>query len=273
MDHNILRGWYLVNCRVFGTVTNRYLLIEILGGIADTDMKFKGIDGINFLRFGALECAGCHVGWDEADYPIDSEDYLIKRELMKLKRHFPEPVDLFSMPCMASQTSTILYILPTLLVVRVPFRPCQLSPLERRACLSCYRTYDRTRGPHMVSDRCINRWSVSSSGGSPSLLSPVLGTTVLPLFLLIILSQPSSMLVPLLLVLFLLLVLMVENLAILPDNVMTTTDPAFPIIHRYTHLQLLLLIQCLFLTGHPFLAIPPLPQVPFNQRHPTISRK
>ena len=63
-------------------------------------------------------------------------------------------------------------------------------------------------------------------------------------------KQPPLMLVPLLLVMFLLLVFIVVNLAILSGNVMTLTEPAFPILHRYTHLKLLLLIHCLFLTGH-----------------------
>ena len=86
------------------------------------------------------------------------------------------------------------------------------------------------------------------------LLCPVLDTTALPLSLLIVLGQPPPMLVPLLLVLFLLLVCIVVNLATLSGNAMIITDPAVPILHMYTHLQLLLPIHYLFLTGHPFLA-------------------
>ena len=106
----------------------------------------------------------------------------------------------------------------------------------------------------------------------PPLLCLVLGTVAPPLSLLVILRQPPPMLVPLLLVLFLLLVCIVVSMAIPPGNAMTITNPALPILHRYTHLQLLLLIHLLFLTGHPFLAITPLPQVTFNQRYPTIPR-
>ena len=100
------------------------------------------------------------------------------------------------------------------------------------------------------------------------LLCPVLGATALPLSLLIILYQPPPVLVPLLLVPFLLFVFIVVNVAIPSGNTMTLTDPALPILHRCTHLQLL--IHCLFLTGHLFPAIPTLPQVTFNQRYPTI---
>ena len=35
-----------------------------------------------------------------------------------------------------------------------------------------YRAYGRARGPHMVSDICINRWSVRSTHGSPPLAMP-----------------------------------------------------------------------------------------------------
>ena len=64
--------------QVTGDMANRYFLIEIPGGIADADMKFKGIDRIHLLRFSPFECAGYIVGWHEADYPIDCEDYLFE---------------------------------------------------------------------------------------------------------------------------------------------------------------------------------------------------
>ena len=96
--------------------------------------------------------------------------------------------------------------------------------------------------------------------GIPPLLCPVQGAAALPISLLLDLSQPPPMWVPLLLVLYLLLVFIVVNLAIMSGNAMTITDLALPIPHRYTHLQLLLLIHCLFLTGNAFLAIPLCPR-------------
>ena len=80
-------------------------------------MKFIEIDGIHLLRFSAFDCAGFQVGWDEANYPIDCEDYLIEREFRRLKRCHPDSVDLLSPVCMTSQTSTILHAQPILLVV------------------------------------------------------------------------------------------------------------------------------------------------------------
>ena len=57
---------------------------------------------------------------------------------------------------------------------RVPLRTCRLSPSERRVCFPSYRACDKARGPHMVSERCINRWSVSPTHGSlpPAMPSP-----------------------------------------------------------------------------------------------------
>ena len=66
-------------------LANRYFLIEVPGGIVDVYMKFKGIDDIHLLRFSVFKCAEYQVGWDEADYPIDCEDFLIKGEFRKLK--------------------------------------------------------------------------------------------------------------------------------------------------------------------------------------------
>ena len=86
----------VVSGELHGTwdMPSRYIFIEVPVGIADAYMKFKGIDGIHLLRFSAFECAGYQVGWDENDYPIDCEDYLIEREFRKLKRHCPDQMDL-----------------------------------------------------------------------------------------------------------------------------------------------------------------------------------
>ena len=142
------------------------------------------------MTFSAFECAGYQVGWPEVDSPIDSEDYLIEREFRKLKRHCPDPVDLPFL-CMLGFTDFYNPACPAHLVSSsVPLRSCRLSPSESRACLSSCIAYDRARGPHMVSDKCINRWSASPTHGSPPLFIPVLVTIALPLFLLAILSQP-----------------------------------------------------------------------------------
>ena len=59
-------------------MANWYFLIEVPGGIADAYIKFKGIDWIHPLRFSAFECTGYQVDWDEADYAIDCEVFLIE---------------------------------------------------------------------------------------------------------------------------------------------------------------------------------------------------
>ena len=109
----------VVSGKLQGTwdMANRYFLIEVPSGIADTYMKVKGIDGIHLLRFSAFECAGYQVGW-VADYPIDCEDYLIEREFRKLKRCCPDTETYLFSACMASQTSTVWCAQPTLLVVQ-----------------------------------------------------------------------------------------------------------------------------------------------------------
>ena len=55
---------------------------------------------------------------------------------------------------------------------RVPLRPFRLSPSERKEYFPSYRACDRVRGPHIVLDGCINRWSVSPTHGSPTPTMP-----------------------------------------------------------------------------------------------------
>ena len=212
--------------------------------------------GIHLLRFTAFECTGYQVGWDEADYPTDCEDFLIEREFRKLKRCHPDPVDL-SFPCMHGCTDFHNPAHPACLDNGIiPLRPCRLSP-ERRVHFPSYRAYYRARGHHIASDRHINRWPVSPTHGStlPAMPSPRhCSPSPLPTHHS---KSTSSYVGSLLLVLVLLLVFIVVNLAIPSGNAMTIADPALPILHRNTQLQLLLLIHYLFLTGHLFLAIPP----------------
>ena len=138
---------------------------------------------------------------------------------------------------------------------RVPWKPHRFSPSERRVCFPSYRAHDRARVLIWCQmDALIDGLSAQLIVVHP-LLCPVLHAIALLLSLLI-LNQPPPVLVPLFLVLFLLPVFTVVSLAILSGNAMISTDPAVPILHRYTYLQLLL-IYCLFLTGHPFLAISP----------------
>ena len=76
-------------------------------------------------------------------------------------------------PCMHGFTDFCNPVHPAHLVGGVvPLRPCRLSPSEMRANFPSYKAYDRTRGPYMVSDRCINRWSVSQAHVSPSPVMP-----------------------------------------------------------------------------------------------------
>ena len=105
-------------------MANRYFLAEVPGGITDTYIKSKGIDGIPLLRFTAFEYAGYQVGWDEADYPIDCEDYLIKREFRELKGTTQTLQTYLSSACRASQTSTILHGPACLLQSYMPSLPC-----------------------------------------------------------------------------------------------------------------------------------------------------
>ena len=236
-------------------------------------MKFKGIDGIHLLRFSAFESAGYQVGWDEADYPTDCEHYLTERESSEscwgsLVTNQTQWTYFFP-ACMDSQTSTILCTQPALLVVEslwdlteyLLLKGGHASPhigpvIRPEVLIWCQMNV-------LIEDLLDQLMVVHPS------LCQVLGAKPLS----IILNQPPSLLVPLLLVLFLLFVFTVVNVAILPGNSMTLTDPAHPILYRDTHLHLLLLIHCLFLTGNPFLAIPLLPLITFNQKYPTIPRE
>ena len=151
-------------------MTKRYFLIGLPGGIVHADMRFQGIDRIHLLRFSAFECAGYQVIWDEADYPIDCEDYLIEREFRKLKRHCPDPASL-PFPHMHAFTDFYIPACPAHFVGgRVPLRlstTCRSSSSERRVCFPFCRACDRTRGPHMVSYTCINRGPVCPTHGGP----------------------------------------------------------------------------------------------------------
>ena len=164
----------VVSGKLKGTwdMANRYFLVEVPGGIDDAYIKFKGIDGIHLLRFNAFECAGYQVDWDEADYPIDCEDYIIEREFRQLKRFHPHPVEL-TFPCVHGFRDFYCpAFLACLVGGRVPLGLCRFSLCERRAQLSLYRACDKARGPHMVSDRCINRWSISPTHGNPPPVVP-----------------------------------------------------------------------------------------------------
>ena len=66
-------------------MANRYFLIEVPAGIADANMRFRGVDGIHLLRFSAFECSGYEVDWGDVDDSIDCEEHLFKREFQKLK--------------------------------------------------------------------------------------------------------------------------------------------------------------------------------------------
>ena len=150
----------------FVDMANRYFLIEVPGGIADAYIKFKGNDGIHLLRFSAFECAGYQVGWDEADYPIDCEDYLIEREFMKLKRCHPDPVDL---PFPHIHGFTDFYnpaCLVCLVGGRVPLSYHRLSPSEMR---ECFPLIGPETGPGVIIYHDYNRpWSPSSSQVHPT---------------------------------------------------------------------------------------------------------
>ena len=185
--------------------------------------------------------------------------------------HCPDAVDL-AFSHMHGFTDFYNPVHPVHLVgSRVLLRPHRLSPSERRVCFPSYRACDRARGPHMVSDRCINRWYVSPIHGTPPPAMPSprhCSSSTLPTHhskstSSCVGSPPPPSPVPL-------AVFIVVNLATLSGNAMTITNPALPILCRYTHLQLLLMMYCLFITGHPFLVIPLLPQVTFNQRYPAI---
>ena len=74
-------------------MANRYFLTEVLVGITDAYMTFRGVDGIHLIRFNAFECSGYKVSWSDGDYPIDYMDYFIEREFQMLKRRHPAPTE------------------------------------------------------------------------------------------------------------------------------------------------------------------------------------
>ena len=94
--------------------------------------------------------------------PLICEDYLIEGEFRKLKWCHPDPVDL-PFPCMHGLTDFCNPACPAYFVGGRVSEILQLSLSESRVYLSSSMAYDRARGPHMVSDKCINRWSVSST--------------------------------------------------------------------------------------------------------------
>ena len=48
-------------------------------GIAEAYMQFHGVDGVHVLRVTSYECSVFYVGWEDLDYPVDREEFLIER--------------------------------------------------------------------------------------------------------------------------------------------------------------------------------------------------
>ena len=147
-------------------MANRYFLIEVPVGIADAYTKFRDVHGIQLLIFSAFECSGYEVGWVDVDYPIDCEDYLIEREFQRLKRRCLAPTE-HPFSCMQGYTNFYNIVHPSHLVGgRVPMHSRSISPV-RDGCASPHHALHRAQGLQMHSDRCVNRWSVSPTCGSP----------------------------------------------------------------------------------------------------------
>ena len=54
--------------------------------IAEAYMQFQGVDGVHVLRFTSYKCSGFHVGWEDLDYHVHREEFLIEKEFWNRKR-------------------------------------------------------------------------------------------------------------------------------------------------------------------------------------------
>ena len=159
----------IISGKLQGTLdmASRYFLIKVPVGISDAYMEFRGMDGIHLLKLSAFDCFGYEVGWGGVGYHIDCEDYLIEKEFQRIKRRCPSPTEC-PLSCVQGYTDFYNPAHPSHLVGgRVPLCPRSISPSERWVHLPSYAAIHIALGTNMYSDRCINRWYVSPTHGSP----------------------------------------------------------------------------------------------------------
>ena len=148
-------------------MAGRYFPIEVPVGIADANLKFRGVNGIHLHRFGAFSCSHYKVGWGDVDDPIDCEDYLIEREFWRLKRRCLAPIE-HPFSHMWGYTDFNKQAQPSHSVGwRVLLYPRSISPSKGLVCLPFYAAFNKAWIPHMHFERCVSRWSVSPTHGSP----------------------------------------------------------------------------------------------------------
>ena len=61
-------------------IKNRCFTVYTPPGIAEAYMQLQGVDGVHVLRLTSCECSGFYVGWEDLDYPVDREEFLIEKE-------------------------------------------------------------------------------------------------------------------------------------------------------------------------------------------------
>ena len=127
--------------------------------IAESCIRFQGVDGVHVLRFTSYGCSGFHVGWEDLDYPVDREEFLIEKEFWNRKRLCPTPTE-HSFPRCCGFTDYYNPARPGHLKSGwVPLRPRSLSP--RKICQSHPAFCNRPHGMSMFPENSANQSSCS----------------------------------------------------------------------------------------------------------------
>ena len=61
-------------------VKSRCFTVYAPPDIAEPFVQVQGVDGVHVFRFTFYEYSGFHVGWEDLDYPLDREEFLIEEE-------------------------------------------------------------------------------------------------------------------------------------------------------------------------------------------------
>ena len=79
---------WIISARMEGTwdMKSRCFTVYAPLSKAEAYMWFQGVDGVHVLRFNSYEYSGFHVGWEDLDYTVDREEFLIEKEFWNRKR-------------------------------------------------------------------------------------------------------------------------------------------------------------------------------------------
>ena len=130
----------------------------------------QGVGGVHVLRFTSYECACFHVGWEDLDYPVDREEFLIEKEFCNRKESQCLPTE---HPSLGFVVSLTIIIQPGLVIWEVAE-----SHLGPNPCLHLSHPVfcDRPHGMSMFPENSANQ-SSNSPHCSPS-ASPTWSSSV-----------------------------------------------------------------------------------------------